>query len=213
VSDAATPPKPADTTPSPRPTMTAEIAAELLRRDAETASKAAAMNRKKARASAREAADLKAKLDAAEKRLAELEKPRPETKPEPSAPPKPGSIEAELAELKREKADREHRSAFAKAAKALHVADGDVDDLFTLSGYKAEGDPDEKAIGEVLAKAKEARPRYFGDPAAKPAEKAPLAEPPGSGRGASDRGPSLSAADVVGKRFADAGLTDAFKIK
>lgn len=58
-----------------------------------------------------------------------------------------------------------HRRAFDRAAKAAGVKDEDLDDLFALSGYRAEGDePDAKAIGRLLddAKAHPSRQRYFG---------------------------------------------------
>jgi hypothetical protein len=109
----------------------------------------------------------------------------------------PSELQAEIDRLKGEIRTRDHRKVFDKVAKEAGVLDKAVDDLWTLSGYKAEGDaPDEKSIGELMKGAKDARPHLFAAPeaagsttadasASSQAEK-PLTEGLSAGRGARD---------------------------
>lgn len=106
-----------------------------------------------------------------------------------------------VAELEGQLRTLKHRSAFDRAAKLAGVKEEDLDDLFSLSGYRAEGEePDAKTIGRLIddAKAHPSRKRYFAEaegegqaegaaegqgdakPAQAPARKEP---PPDAGRG------------------------------
>jgi hypothetical protein len=58
-----------------------------------------------------------------------------------------------------------HKGEFARAAEAANVHRDMIDDLFNLSGYKAEKDEvDPKAFDTILADAKSNRPKFFADP-------------------------------------------------
>lgn len=97
-------------------------------------------------------------------------------------------LEAEVRTLK-------HRGAFDRAAKARGAADEDLDDLFALSGYRAEGDTvDEKALGRLLDEqaAHPSRKKFFaraegeggGEGEERPAPTPKAQEPgPDAGRG------------------------------
>jgi hypothetical protein len=59
-----------------------------------------------------------------------------------------------------------HKGEFARAAEAANVHRDMIDDLFNLSGYKAEKDEvDPKAFDTILSDAKANRKRFFADPA------------------------------------------------
>ena len=59
-----------------------------------------------------------------------------------------------------------HKAEFSKAAEAAGVPRDMVEDLFTLSGYKAEKDEvDPKAFESLLTEAKTKRPKFFVDAA------------------------------------------------
>lgn len=61
--------------------------------------------------------------------------------------------------LKGEVVAEKHKGAFVKLAKELKVRDEAVDDLFTLSGYKPEGDePNEAALKGLIQGVVQARP-------------------------------------------------------
>lgn len=111
-------------------------------------------------------------------------------------------------ELETEVRTLRHRGAFDRLAKARGAADEDLDDLFALSGYKAEGDAvDEKALGKLLDEqvAHPARKKYFaaaegdaGDERPAPGAKEP---PPDVGRG--KRGDGKGTVYVTREQLAD----------
>jgi hypothetical protein len=69
---------------------------------------------------------------------------------------------ARVGELEGQVRTHTHKAAFAKAAKAAGVHEDDVDDLYQISGYKAEKDAiDDKAIGDLVTDLKEKKPRWF----------------------------------------------------
>lgn len=137
-----------------------------------------------------EAGKLATAKDAAEKRARELEQKLQDLE-KGDAPARVKELEAQLRTLK-------HRATFDRLARERGAAPDVLDDLFALSGYKAEGDePDEAAIGKLLddAAAHPARSRFFAEwdgdegegeegggepPARRPA--------PDAGRGARNRG-------------------------
>ena len=86
------------------------------------------------------------------KRIAELEKSAGD----------PEGHKKKVEELSAQLRTITHKTAFAKAAKAADAHEDDIDDLFTLSGYKAEKDDiDEKVIGDLVADLKTKKPRFF----------------------------------------------------
>lgn len=109
----------------------------------------------------------------------------------------PSDLAEKVKQLEGQIRDGKHRSAFAKAAEAAGVEPKAVEDLWTLSGYKAEADePDAPSIERAIAGAKEARPYLFrpagegqgegqGQPAKEPLKlKVPVDNSRGSGQGA-----------------------------
>jgi hypothetical protein len=84
-----------------------------------------------------------------------------------------------------------HKQAFAQHAEAEGVARDEIDDLYTLSGYKAERDDiDEAALKTLIADQKKTRPRFFQPPADSASTPTPTPTStqqkpvPGQGRGA-----------------------------
>ncbi len=107
------------------------------------------MYRDAARTAVRENKGLKAQLDELTKKLDAAAK---------------GDQTGRVKDLEGQLRTLRHRSAFNSAARTRGVADEDLDDLFALSGYKADSDePDERAIGRLLddAKGHPSRKRYF----------------------------------------------------
>lgn len=94
-------------------------------------------------------------------------------------------------ELEGEIRQRDHRKAFDKVAKARGASEQALDDLWTLSGYKAEApEADETAIGTLLDAQKTARPYLFAPngtttPPPPPGTPPPPKPGPGSGQGGS----------------------------
>jgi hypothetical protein len=117
-----------------------------------------------------------------------------------SQKPTPEAITAELTALKAELLTGKHKAEFAKLAKAAGVPEGAIDDLFTLSGHKVEGEPDSAKIKTTLDATLEARKDWLtvkpGDGTPPPAP-APLGKGLGSGKGPAD---SQVAAPVVATR-------------
>jgi chromosome segregation ATPase len=70
----------------------------------------------------------------------------------------PHELQAEVDRLKGELRTRDHKAAFAKKAKAENVREDAVDDLWKVSGYEPEGDPDETRITEAIQGAVKVRP-------------------------------------------------------
>jgi hypothetical protein len=70
----------------------------------------------------------------------------------------PHELQAEVDRLKGELRTRDHKQAFHKAAKASNVREDAVDDLWKVSGYEPEGDPDETRITEAIQGAVKVRP-------------------------------------------------------
>lgn len=99
----------------------------------------------------------------------------------------PSEIQKELDTLKGEIRLGKHKSVFAQVAKDLKVRDEAVDDLFNLSGYKAEADlADPEAIKGMISPLLETRSYLLAqDPA--PAAPAKLPPGPGAQRGAPSR--------------------------
>lgn len=91
-----------------------------------------------------------------------------------------------VAELEGKLRDLDHRKVFDRTAKAKGATDAALDDLWTLSGYKAEApEADEAALGTLIDAQKTARPYLFGGTTETPKNGAPPAKPgPGSGQGA-----------------------------
>jgi hypothetical protein len=126
----------------------------------------------------------------------------------------PDDKDATIAKLRGEIRDRDHRAAFEKAAKGFRGEKGEtiqesaIADLFTLSGYRAEGDaPDEGALGEAIRAAVAARPFVLAPPAAVAANgtattPAPGPAGPGLVRGAPERStPPTRVADQIRSTF------------
>lgn len=94
----------------------------------------------------------------------------------------PGELQAENDRLKGEIRTRDHKGKFNEVAKELKVRPEAIDDLFNLSGYKAEGDEvNVDAIKEAIAKSLEARP-YLID-GTESQQPAPARPGPGAGKG------------------------------
>lgn len=102
----------------------------------------------------------------------------------------PDEKDATIAKLQGEITAGKHRAVFAKAAKAAGVREDAIDDLYIALGHKAEGEPDEKTIGELIAGAKTAKGWAWPSEAPKPGETPPPAPKPvpGGGRGAPNSG-------------------------
>jgi hypothetical protein len=62
----------------------------------------------------------------------------------------PSPYKLELDRLRAQVAEGEHRAVFEREARARGADDSTVDLVYKLSGYKAEGTPDPKAIGSLL---------------------------------------------------------------
>ena len=75
----------------------------------------------------------------------------------------PEGLKTQVAELSGKLRDVAHRAAFAAVAKGLKVSDPTkVDDLYALSGYKAEADqPDEAKLVETIQGALKGRPHFL----------------------------------------------------
>jgi hypothetical protein len=110
------------------------------------------------------------------------------------------ALTTELTALKGELLTGKHKAAFAKLAEDAGVPKGAIEDLFSLSGHKAEGEPDPVKIKATLDAAIEARKDWL---TVKPGEGTPPPAPPplgkglGSGKGAADK---QVAAPVVATR-------------
>lgn len=105
----------------------------------------------------------------------------------------PGEHLREIERLKGELRTRDHRETFKRIAAEAQAAPGAIEDLWTLSGYRAEGDqPDEVRIRELVEGAKASRPYLFqGKPAEAGKTEGPPAAPvrppgPGLSRGVPD---------------------------
>lgn len=75
----------------------------------------------------------------------------------------PEGLKAQVSDLSGKLRDVNHRSVFAEVAAGLKVTDPTkVNDLYALSGYKAESDaPDKKKMVEVVQAALKGRPHYL----------------------------------------------------
>lgn len=129
---------------------------------------------------------------------------------------------ARVTELEGELRTVRHHGAFAKAAKAAGVREDAIDDLFTLSGYKAEKDVvDPTAFDTILTTAREARAYAFNPEAEETTEtdtaqtdsaahavtdKPVLRAVPAPGRGgtvkAKEQGAIITAAQMADPKFA-----------
>jgi len=77
----------------------------------------------------------------------------------------PDELTAELTQLKQQIRDRTHKDVFAKLAKEAKAKEAAIEHLWKVSGYKAEDeDPDEKALGKILADLKVNADYCFSDP-------------------------------------------------
>jgi hypothetical protein len=99
----------------------------------------------------------------------------------------PQGLARKVAELQGQLRQRDHRAVFDRVAKAAGATEDVLDDLWQLSGYKAESDtPDEASISAAIAEQKEKRARFFAPPAGgnetNPAVP-PVKPAPGSGKG------------------------------
>lgn len=112
----------------------------------------------------------------------------------------PNALQGRIDELTGKIRERDHKDAFAQIAKTLKVSDpARQADLWSLAGYKAEGDaPDATKIAETIKGALKGRSWLVDASAAEAAPTAPGGAPvtaaPPSGRPGpgSDRGQSLS---------------------
>lgn len=135
--------------------------------------KEAASYRKKASEAKKQAEDLTTKLDAEVKEHAKV-KAKLETAPK--------ELQGEVDRLKGEIRTRDHRASFNDLAKEHKVRPEALDDLWALSGYKADADEvNLDLMKEVIGKAIEARP-HFVETVEEPVTMAFL-PPPGAGRG------------------------------
>lgn len=115
----------------------------------------------------------------------------------------PSTLAQEVEKLRGELRQRDHRTAFEKVAKELKVKDGAIDDLWTLSGYKADKDDvDVEALKGLITSNVEKRPYFLAEQEA-PAK--PVLNPgPAMGRGKPAEGVSgfrMSAADAADPTF------------
>ena len=106
----------------------------------------------------------------------------------------PGDKDRRIAELEGTIRTRDHKDAFNRLAKDAGVRTDAVDDLWNLSGYKADTDQvDEARINQLIGEARTGRAYLFSTAGETPAAgsgepKKPLSPPPGSGRGAPANG-------------------------
>lgn len=71
----------------------------------------------------------------------------------------PNDLNAEIAKLKGQIRERDHKDAFGKLAKELGIHEAAIDDAYTLSGYKPEADsPDADALRSLIESQVAARP-------------------------------------------------------
>lgn len=106
-------------------------------------------------------------------------------------------------ELEQQLRDRDHRAAFDRVARARGVREDALDGAWQLSGYKAEGEPDEAAIAAVIDGQKGPRGYLFADPTDQAAATTtptptplPARPAPGSGQGTKTVGkPAILAPD------------------
>jgi septal ring factor EnvC (AmiA/AmiB activator) len=70
----------------------------------------------------------------------------------------PHELQAEVDRLRGEIRTHAHKAAFAKQAKTHGVREEAVDDLWKVSGYEPEGDPDDARITETIQGAVKVRP-------------------------------------------------------
>lgn len=105
-----------------------------------------------------------------------------------------GALEAELATLK-------HRGRFDTVARDAGARPEALDDLYKLSGYQAEGEPDDGKIKAAIDAQKTGRAYLFGSVEDASAGVERPAQPgPGSGRGAGTSAPPA--------RYTEAQLSD-----
>ena len=108
------------------------------------------------------------------------------------AKPTPEKLEADLAAAKAELAEGKHRAAWDRAAKEAGVPDGAADDLYKLSGYKAEGEPDPAKVRAAVDAAYEPRKAYLA-PRPTAARPIPRLPPAHAGRGRTAGAPATPA--------------------
>lgn len=157
---------------------------------------------------------IKAERDELAKARAAIEAERDQWKAKAEATPeeiktKFDEYESSLSKLKGEITTRDHRDAFKRVAATESIRPEAIEDIWTLSGYKAEGDINESAIKQVIGETVKARPYLKADTAASVANGSIPANPPrGLGAGA-DRGgtpPRATTDQAVPKAFgADRG--------
>lgn len=105
-----------------------------------------------------------------------------------------GALEAELATIK-------HRGRFDSVARDAGARPEALNDLYALSGYQPEGDPDESKIKAAIEGQRTGRPYLFGSVEDTSAGGSRPAQPgPGSGRGAGTSAPPA--------RYTEAQLSD-----
>jgi hypothetical protein len=93
-----------------------------------------------------------------------------------------------VAELEQQLRERDHRAAFDRVAKARGVREEALSDAWQLSGYRAEGEPDDDAIGALIDEQRAARGYLFAEPDKAAETKPPVKPGVGSGQGAKPAG-------------------------
>ena len=126
---------------------------------------------------------------------------------------KPGELQAELDRLKGEIRTRDHRDVFTRLAKDSGVTQPKaLEDLWSLSGYKAESDTaDEKQITAVITSALQGRDWLKAAPLVDTSKTkvADAATPPGPGQG---RGPLVTGERADPNKVLEAKYPNAFRI-
>jgi FtsZ-binding cell division protein ZapB len=104
----------------------------------------------------------------------------------------PGELQGEVDRLKGEIRTRDHKSKFSEVAKELNVRPEALDDLWSLSGYKAEKDDvDVDALKATISEAVGKRPYLLAEGQAQDAAPAPAPRSiPGGGQGAKPQNPA-----------------------
>jgi DNA repair exonuclease SbcCD ATPase subunit len=136
---------------------------------------------------------LKSDYDAASQELEKLRK-------------SPSALGQEVEKLRGELRQRDHKAAFGRIAKELKVKDDAVEDLYTLSGYKADTDAvDEEAVKTLIAANVEKRPYLLASEGSQNGQqKATLTPGPAMGRGKPAEGLGgfrMSAEDAASPAF------------
>jgi hypothetical protein len=77
----------------------------------------------------------------------------------------PEGLKTQITDLSGKLLEINHRGAFADVARSFKVTDpGRINDLYALSGYKPEGEPDTAKLEEAIGAALTGRPHFLDPP-------------------------------------------------